>query len=243
MTVLATTTPVAAQDDEEPQAAPTENTILVTGSRIARRDFNATSPIVTVDAALLEQSSAINLEANLNKLPQLAPALTQFGPPTGRGAHEPTVVDTPGATTVSLRQLGANRNLVLIDGRRPTPVNGTGVVDINSVPSAAIERVEIITGGASSTYGADAVGGVVNFILKDNFQGFTLDGQYGLSERGDGDEYRVSGLFGASTDDGRGNVILGLERYDRQQIRQFDRPWFRDLYASPDTLGNTIFGF
>jgi hypothetical protein len=75
---------------------------------------------------------------------------------------------------------------VLVDGRRQTPVNGTGVVDINSIPSAAIDRVEIITGGASSTYGADAVGGVVNFILKNDFEGVTLDGQYGISERGDG---------------------------------------------------------
>lgn len=243
LAALAIAQPAAAQDSGEPEAAAPANTIVVTGSRIARRDFSATSPIVTVDTALLEQSSAINLEANLNKLPQLAPALTQFGPPEGRGDINSTATNTPGATTVSLRQLGANRNLVLIDGRRPTPVNGTGVVDINSVPSAAIERVEIITGGASSTYGADAVGGVVNFILKDNFEGLSLDGQYGLSEHGDGDEYRVSALIGASTGDGRGNVILGLERYERQEIKQFDRDWYRDLYSSPDTLGNTIFAF
>ncbi len=231
--------PAAAQDE----AAASEATIVVTGSRIARPDFTATSPITTVDAELLEQSSSVNLEANLNKLPQLAPALTQFGPPEGRGDINSTATNTPGATTVSLRQLGANRNLVLIDGRRPTPVNGTGVVDINAIPSAAVSRVEIITGGASSTYGADAVGGVVNFILKRNFSGLTLDGQYGISQHGDGDEYRVSGLWGADLDDGRGNVMLGMERYDRKEIKQFDRKWFRDLYASPDTAGNTIFSF
>jgi iron complex outermembrane recepter protein len=253
--VLALSAPAQAQNEPQPvipgeetpaPAAAGEagsNTILVTGSRIARRDYTATSPIVTVDAALLEQSSSINLEANLNKLPQLAPALTQFGPPEGRGDINSTATNTPGATTVSLRQLGANRNLVLVDGRRQTPVNGTGVVDINSIPSAAIERVEIITGGASSTYGADAVGGVVNFILKSDFEGVTLDGQYGITERGDGAEYRVSGLVGASTGDGRGNVMLGMERYEREQIRQFSRPWYVDLYSSPDTLGNTIFGF
>jgi outer membrane receptor protein involved in Fe transport len=217
--------------------------IVVTGSRIARKDFTATSPIVTVDSNLLEKSSSINLEANLNKLPQLAPALTQFGPLTGRGDHEPTAGSTPGATTISLRQLGANRNLVLLDGRRPTPVNGTGVVDINSIPSAAIERAEIITGGASSTYGADAVGGVVNFLLKKNFQGLTIDGQFGISEHGDGREYRVSSLMGASLADGRGNVILGIERYDRKEILQFNRQWFVDLYSNPNTLGNSIFGF
>ena len=231
-------TPAPAASD--PQGS---NTILVTGSRIARRDYTATSPIVTVDAALLEQSSSINLEANLNKLPQLAPALTQFGPPEGRGDINSTATNTPGATTVSLRQLGSNRNLVLMDGRRGTPVNGTGVIDINTIPSAAIERVEIITGGASSTYGADAVGGVVNFILKDNFEGFSADAQYGISQRGDGAEYRISGLFGASTGDGRGNVMLGVEHYNREEVKQFSRPWYVDLYSSPDTVGNTIFAF
>jgi outer membrane receptor protein involved in Fe transport len=240
-------TPVLAQNEPQPEIPGEEtpapaasdasggNTILVTGSRIARRDYTATSPIVTVDAALLEQSSSINLEANLNKLPQLAPALTQFGPPEGRGDINSTATNTPGATTVSLRQLGSNRNLVLMDGRRGTPVNGTGVIDINTIPSAAIERVEIITGGASSTYGADAVGGVVNFILKDNFEGSPPDAQYGISQRGDGAEYRISGLFGASTGDGRGNVMLGVEHYDREEVKQFSRPWYVDLYSSPDT--------
>jgi iron complex outermembrane receptor protein len=230
---------------DQPAAAGVRNCeeVVVTGSRIARRDYTATSPIVTVDTALVERSSAVNLEANLNKLPQFAPALTQFGPPEGRGDINSTATNTPGATTVSLRQLGANRNLVLIDGRRPTPINGTGVVDINSVPSAAIDRVEIITGGASSTYGADAVGGVVNFILKKNYKGFTVDGQVGVSEEGDGREYRIATLIGANLEDGRGNVMIGLERYDRAEVKQFDRQAYRDLYSSPDTLGNTIFGF
>jgi outer membrane receptor protein involved in Fe transport len=217
--------------------------VIVTGSRIVRRDYTATSPIVTVDASLVEKSASVNLEANLNKLPQFSPALTQFGPPEGRGDINSTATNTPGATTVSLRQLGANRNLVLIDGRRPTPINGTGVVDINSIPSAAIDRVEIITGGASSTYGADAVGGVVNFLLKKNFKGLTVDGQVGVSEHGDGREYRVSSLMGASFDDGRGNVILGLERYDREEVLQSARDSYVKLYSNPATLGNTIFGF
>src|SRR5690606_4303138 len=176
--------------------------IIVTGSRIARRDYSATSPIVTVDAELLEESSAVNLEANLNKLPQFTPALTQFA----TGDVQATANNTIGISTVSLRSLGSNRNLVLIDGRRGTPINGSGVIDINSIPSAAVQRVEVITGGASSTYGADAVGGVVNFILKDDFTGVEFDAQGSLSERGDGFEYTVSGLVGASLDDRRGNV-------------------------------------
>ncbi|HTN14204.1 MAG TPA: TonB-dependent receptor [Sphingomonadaceae bacterium] len=221
----------AAVDEED--AAP----IIVTGSRIIRKDFTATSPIVTVGADLLEESSAINIEANLNKLPQFAPALTQFDT-QGLQANANVTI---GVATVSLRQLGANRNLVLIDGRRPTPINGSGVVDINTIPSAAVERVEVISGGASSTYGADAVGGVVNFILKKNFKGIALDGQYSLNERGDGAQYRVSALMGAELDGGRGNVMLGMEYYDRESVRTLDRPWNVELAQSPNTAGTEYF--
>jgi len=215
----------------EPQA------IVITGSRIVRRDYTATSPIVTVDQKLIEESSAVNIEANLNKLPQFAPALTQFDTQGLQASANTTI----GIATVSLRQLGANRNLVLIDGRRPTPINGSGVVDINTIPSAAIERVEVITGGASSTYGADAVGGVVNFILRRNFQGLNLDGQYTINERGDGAQYRASMLIGASMDNGRGNVMMGLEYYNRDQVRTLDRPWYQDLARSPNIAGTEAF--
>jgi len=211
--------------------------IVVTGSRIARKDYTATSPIVTVDSELLDESSAVNIEANLNKLPQFAPALTQFDT-QGLQANANVTI---GVATVSLRQLGSNRNLVLIDGRRPTPVNGSGVVDINTIPSAAVERVEVISGGASSTYGADAVGGVVNFILKKNFTGMNLDAQYSLNERGDGGQFRASALIGASLDGGRGNVMLGMEYYDRKSVRTLDRPWYSDLARSPLVAGTEFF--
>src|SRR5688572_25950060 len=137
-----------------------EGRIVVTGSRIQRQDFNSTTPMVTADEALLEQSSTAALESNLNKLPQFVPAQT----PTAGGDIQPTATNTPGAATVSLRGIGANRNLVLVDGRRSTPSNASGVTDISTIPSAAIERVEVISGGASATYGADAVAGVTNFI-------------------------------------------------------------------------------
>jgi outer membrane receptor protein involved in Fe transport len=234
-------TPALAQAqsaaEAEPDAAPAENRIVVTGSRIARQDYTATSPIVTVDSQLIEETSQINLEANLNKLPQFSPALTQFATQDFQANANNTI----GVSTVSLRQLGSNRNLVLLDGRRGTPVNGAGVVDINSIPSAAVQRVEVISGGASSTYGADAVGGVVNFILKDNFTGFDVDAQYGVTERGDGQEYRISTLVGASLDGGRGNVMLGMEHYSRDSVRQLDRPWYEELARSPDVAGTEFF--
>src|SRR5690606_24764611 len=144
-------------------------------------------------------------------------------------------------STVSLRQLGANRNLVLIDGRRGTPVNGTGVIDINSIPSAAVERVEIITGGASSTYGADAVGGVVNFILKEDFTGADFDAQVSFSPQGGGEEYRLSSLIGASLEDGRGSVLLGMEYYKREQLLRADRKSYRRARADPTVPGEEFF--
>ena len=239
----ASTAPTASEDDDTADDAITTSAattnagrIVVTGSRISRPDYTATSPIVSVDADLFEESSAVNLEANLNRLPQFTPALTQFV----TGDIQANANNTIGASTVSLRSLGANRNLVLIDGRRGAPINGSGVIDINSIPAAAVRRVEVITGGASSTYGADAVGGVVNFLLRDDFTGVELDGQGSISERGDGFEYTVSALVGAALDDGRGNVLLGIEHYSRDEILRADRPWYQDLMTRPLSAGTDI---
>jgi outer membrane receptor protein involved in Fe transport len=115
------------------------------------------------------------------------------------------------------------------------------VVDINTIPAAAIERVEIITGGASATYGADAVAGVVNFILKKNFQGLSLDGQMGISQRGDSQEYSFSGIMGANFDDGRGNVTIGFSMNNREAAYRRDRQWFRDAWRDPRFTGNEFF--
>ena len=191
--LLAGTSAVLAQEPVIGSASPDvsnqtdgEQTIVVTGSRIQRRDFEANSPIVTAGENLLQNSATSAIETSLNKLPSFTPVQT----PSLGGDIQPTATNTPGAATVSLRGLGTNRNLVLVDGRRATPANALGVVDINTIPAAAIDRVEIITGGASATYGADAVGGVVNFILKKNFQGLELDGSAGISEIGDGSNIR-----------------------------------------------------
>jgi iron complex outermembrane receptor protein len=230
--------PAMAQNNQaEVEATAQQEAIIITGSRIARKDYTATSPIVTVDADLIEKSASINLEANLNKLPQFSPALSQFT----AGDVQANANNTLGASTVSLRQLGSNRNLVLVDGRRPTPVNGAGVADLNAIPSSAVDRVEIISGGASSTYGADAVGGVVNFILKKNFEGLNVDGQASTTERGDGFEYRVAFLMGANIGDGRGNVMMGAERYSRDLVRRKDRPWYQDAWENRDINGSQQF--
>src|SRR5690606_2028107 len=169
--------------------------------------------------------------------PQFVPAKT----PTQGGDIQPTATNTPGAATVSLRGLGANRNLVLIDGRRGTPGNASGVVDISTIPSAAVERIETISGGASATYGADAVAGVTNFILKKNFVGLELDAQMGITQEGDGFEYQIGGIMGADFADGRGNVSIAMSTNQRNGNYQRDRDWYQDLWADPNIGGTQFF--
>ena len=240
--------PALAQDTDEqtgeiladPQAqaaADGDATIVVTGSRIQRQDFQSNSPIVTVGEQLLQNSSTSSVEVNLNKLPQFTPEKV----PTQGGDIQATPTNTPGSATISLRGIGSNRNLVLLDGRRATPGNASMAVDINTIPSAAIERIEIISGGASSTYGADAVGGVVNFILKKNFRGLELDGQMGITQEGDGFEYQLSGIMGTDFDDGRGNISLAMSTAKREPSLRRDRSYNRRDWASPDINGNYFF--
>lgn len=211
--------------------------VVVTGSRIVRQDFEANSPLVTVDESTFEESSTISMESVLNQLPQFVPAITQFQPvPPGGLSDSGDASLTPTAASVSLRGLGANRNLVLLNGRRAMPVDAGMAVDINTIPSAAIARVETITGGASSVYGADAVAGVVNFIIKDNFEGVDVDYQYGETERGDGEEQTFSVLFGSGIGD-RGNIMLGIEHYERGNVWQKDRKFYTDGWADTGSQG------
>jgi outer membrane receptor protein involved in Fe transport len=227
--------------DGRAQEAPAPSTpaeeIVVTGSRIRRQDFTANSPITTISADTFEQTSTIGVETVLNQLPQFVPAVTQF---TTTDVQN-TATNTVGASTISLRGLGPNRNLVLIDGRRGMPVNAALVVDTNSIPSAAIERVEVISGGASAVYGADAVGGVVNFILKNDFVGATIEARYGETRQGDNEEFTVSGLFGANVDGGRGNVMVGLEHSQRGRVELTSRDWQREDLANPNIAGTASF--
>jgi outer membrane receptor protein involved in Fe transport len=143
--------------------------VLVTGSRIVRRDFDAPSPIITVGTELFQQNSSVAVEAVLNQYPQFNPGATQFT----TGEIQPTATTSPGASTLNMRGLGANRSLVLLDGRRAQPVNAAMTVDVNTIPAAAIADVEVISGGAAATYGPDAMAGVVNFKLRRDFEAST----------------------------------------------------------------------
>lgn len=206
-------TPVLAQDAE-----PTENeveAIVVTGSRIAVRDTTGSSPIVTVSGDALEEIGTGTIETYLNSLPQLSPSLTKTN-------NNPTA---GGAAFLDLRQLGASRGLTLVDGKRLVPGSSSGAVDVSILPSAVIDRVEIITGGASAVYGSDAISGVVNFILKDDFEGVEVSTQYGISDYSDGEEIQHNLLVGGDFDEGRGHITFAASYLDRNAIAQTERPF------------------
>lgn len=195
--------------------------VTVTGSRIVRRDLTSSSPILTVDTEQFEQSSTIGVESVLNAMPHFVPEDTQFD----TSSTEPGGFTTPGIASVNLRGLGPNRNLVLVNGKRAQPANALLIVDVNTIPSAAVERVETITGGASAVYGPDALAGVVNFILKENFEGVEMDFQSGESLEGDGAESKFSSVIGMNSADGNGNIMLGVEWTKREGVRTRDRDW------------------
>ncbi|HEY6816191.1 MAG TPA: TonB-dependent receptor [Croceibacterium sp.] len=242
--------PACTTASTTPSSAPasSEGTIVVTGSRIARPEYDSNSPTVSVDEEFFDQSTTAAIEQQLNKLPQFVvsqSSTVKNNDATGLlpagGDIQPNATNTPGAATVSLRGVGANRSLVLIDGRRGTPTNATGVVDVSTIPNAALQRVEIVSGGASATYGADAVAGVTNFILKDDFQGLELDGQIGLSDDGNGFEYQIGGIVGTDFPDGRGNVSLAMSLNTRERMLQRDNPYYQDLWANPNTTAGSFF--
>ncbi|MEJ1962036.1 MAG: TonB-dependent receptor [Gammaproteobacteria bacterium] len=210
--------------------------VTVTGSRILRRDLDAKSPIFTVDQQAFDESSTLGVETVLNQLPQFVPAGTQFV----TNDVFPTSINTPGVAALNLRGLATNRTLVLIDGRRAQPANSTLIIDMNTIPSSAISKVEVITGGASATYGADAMGGVTNFKLRENFQGATFEMRSGITEAGDGAESRVSTLLGANLEEGRGNVMLGIEWTKRSAANIFGRPFFEDALTDPGAPATSV---
>jgi outer membrane receptor protein involved in Fe transport len=191
--------------------------IVVTGSRIARPDFASASPIVSVGAARFEQSSAITVESVLDGLPQFVPAF-------GSTSNNPS---NGGQGNLSLRGLPTTSTLVLLDGRRLMPANGTGVVDVNIIPPMLVESVEVITGGASAVYGSDALAGVVNFKLRRNFEGVEFDAMGGVTGHGDADEYAFGLSAGTDFADGRGS-LMGFAGYtQREQVNYSDRKFSR----------------
>ena len=197
-----------------PALAQTTERVEITGTRIKTIGVVSNSPITSIAAEEINSSQPAAVEEVIRGLPAAVPAI---GPGTNNG--------TNGNATIDLRGLGSNRNLVLMNGRRLVPSTLGASVDTNTIPLALLERIDLVTGGASAVYGADAVSGVVNFILKKNFEGIEAQTTYGVSSRNDSRKYRSDLTLGANLADGRGNVVLNIGRTRTTPLTQGQRDY------------------
>ena len=194
--------------------------VVVTGTRIVRDGYAAPTPTTVVSAADLLLADPGTLADGLNQLPQfMGSSQPQSGGVSANGAA--------GSNFLSLRNLGSQRNLVLLDGKRFVAASDSGSTDINLLPQNLIQRVETVTGGASAAYGSDAVAGVVNFIIDRNFTGTKGSAQVGQSQYGDAERVRADIAHGREFADGRGHLLLSVEYYDTEGIGPYnnDRDW------------------
>jgi iron complex outermembrane receptor protein len=176
--------------------------IVVTGSRIASPTITSVSPVQVVSEAQIDQAGITNVQDLLLENPA-------FGSPTFARTNTAFLTSGTGIASVDLRNLGTDRTLVLINGRRVVAgVPGSATVDLNVIPTQFIKRIDILTGGASSLYGSDAVAGVVNFIYKDDFEGVEANGQYNITERGDTPGYQAQITAGTNFSEDRGNIMV-----------------------------------
>lgn len=188
--------------------------IIVTGSRIVNPNLQAASQVLMVDAKEIELQQVSSAEALIRGLPGVVPSV---GPGVNNGNN--------GAQQINLRGLGSNRNVVLLDSRRIVPWGLAGVTDVNNIPLSLIERVDLVTGGASSVYGADAISGVTNFITKRDFHGVEIAAGYSETEEGDGQGFNTDITMGGNFADGRGNAVINLGYQDTKPVLQGSRPF------------------
>lgn len=215
----------AADDQAEPSPAAEDNTIVVTGSRAVTNGFAAPTPVTVVSGDQL-LASAPNVIEGLRDIPQLSAGTTS--------ARTPSRITGSGNTTVggaNLRNLGAGRTLVLIDGRRGALSGTSGLTDINLIPDVLVSRVDVVTGGASAAYGSDAVAGVVNFVLDTKLQGLKVDLNSGISSRGDGWLYSGKVAWGEGFAENRGHVILSASVYGQDAIDGYQRGWSTEFWS------------
>lgn len=239
LVLCALPSPLLAQAADE-EAASGDSEIVVTGSRIARPELDFANPIVAVTAAEIERTGTVNVSDVLARNPALTASTTgalSGGADAGFGET--------GANLLDLRNLGRDRTLVLVNGKRHVAgLSNTAAVDINSIPQDLIEKIDVLTGGASAIYGADGVSGVVNFIMKRNFEGLTARAQSGISSRGDAGQVLGSIVAGTNFADERGNIAIGYEFSNSKRLSSFSRSFsgdpeknfalYRDLADIPD---------
>ncbi|WP_347302771.1 TonB-dependent receptor [Croceibacterium sp. TMG7-5b_MA50] len=210
--VAGTPNTASAQVTTQDVTLPDDNAIVVTGSLIRNPNLLAANPVNVIGADEIDLQQSTLAEELLRELPGVVPSI---GSSVNNG--------NGGASFVDLRGLGPNRNLVLLDGVRLTPGTLSGQFDLNNIPLALVQRVETLTGGASTTYGADAIAGIVNFITRTDFAGIDLSVQGGIPEAGDGKSFKADLTVGANFDDNRGNAVLSIGYQSVDPVFQGDR--------------------
>jgi iron complex outermembrane receptor protein len=219
--LMATSLTVPAFAQETPAPIENDDGIIVTGTRVVRDGYQAPTPLTVLTQEEIQNTSPTNNIADfVNQLPSLAgstrPSNSRLNISSGQA----------GINALNLRNFGETRTLILLNGRRSVASTITGVVDVNTIPQMLVERVEIVTGGASASYGSDAVAGVVNFILDNDFEGLKIEGDTGITSRGDGFNYSFSAAGGMSFGDGRGRLLLSGEMAHGDGIFDTnDRDW------------------
>ena len=220
--------PAYAQDEA---VAAEGQEIIVTGTLIKNPNLQRATPVLATTADQIELKQNNNAEEILREVPGAVPSI---GSAVNNG--------NGGASFVNLRGLGSNRNVVLLDGVRLVPAELNGRFDLNNVPLALVERVDVLTGGASTTYGADAISGVVNFITKSDFSGLEATVSNQLTEKGDGHAFRADITLGANFDDGRGNAVFSVGYQQTDPVYQGDRSFSRvqiDSYSGLESGSGT----
>ena len=231
------TTEVEPGVQSQESAAPAEETsqgeIIVTGTLIRNPNLVSSSPVSVVGQEEIQLRQTNVAEELLRDLPGAVPSI---GSAVNNG--------NGGASFADLRGLGNFRNLVLLDGARVTPSSAIGRVDLNNIPLALVERVDTLTGGAATTYGADAVSGVINFITRSDFAGAEIAASEQITEEGDGNIFRVDATIGANFDDGRGNAVLSIGYQEADPVYQGARRFSVNNYTStsgqPGGSGTTV---
>jgi len=224
MMVGATATVISAPTFAAEKSAKSVERIEVTGSRIKRADMETASPVTVIDSSAILATGATSIDGVLQSMTSAGGAMTNPGINNGSG----------GNARVNLRGLGASRTLVLVNGRRMIS-SGTGAassVDLNTIPVSMIQRIEVLKDGASAVYGTDAVAGVVNVILKRDYDGFEMNIQTGMSGEGDADESSIDFTLGGSSD--KGNIVVGMQYTDRGEASQADRDFSKCPIAEGD---------
>ena len=224
--VAAICSPAMAQDQEDDDELVLDE-IITTGTRIKNQNIAAASPITTIGAEEIAQQQTPNIERVFRDLPITIP-----------GDGENVNNGTAGQATLDLRGLGPERSLILVDGKRLAPFDINGIVSTDVIPVNMLERVDVVTGGASAVYGSDAMSGAVNFVMKRDFEGFEIDLGYSDTEQGGEDTYYINALMGVNFDGDRGNITIGGGRTSRGSILLADREF--GIYGVSSTTGSGL---